>query len=793
LQNSCAIYYPDYTLQWIPRTDASDYGVGVILIQVLVKPDGTLEYQTIGIASHKFSEVALRWCTIEKEAYAIFYGVKKFSYQLIGKDFDIETDHNNLLWMEASEVPKIIRWRIYLQGFKFMIRHIAGRHNIVADALSRLHMLAILASHPDYLQDNCESMLLNLYQLTNVVYENIDTSSDVDRMLLHFRSLCGMSAIRVKSLDSKAELMPQQVDHNGQHMFQRPTVFDEVSQPPSEVPDEIHAPVEISVTQDEALRAVHCSRSGHAGIAETYTRLNKHFPGHGISMQQVRQFVDTCANCQKTRRERSQALIPAVRHLKPPHSRSAIGIDGLAITPPGSKGETHILVIVNLYTKLVFLEPSTGCTSFNLAKAVWKYWCTYGHTDMVISDRGTDFSSELFEELVKYVGMRHVFSITDKHSNGTERSNKEVLRHLRAIVYDERVKNVFDDPMIIPSVQYIMNSQSSSENSDKELSPFELTFGTQDKLYANLSNCLGGDPTQELLSRLNDNLATLRAVSSEYQKKLAQARVSEGPAKPNQYQPGDLVMFDTGPKPNPKMSTRFKGPHEVVYQSSNDVQCRNLITGAILTYSLEDLEPFHGTREVAYEAALRDKEQFVVERVSSYRGDCNSRKKMYFTLHFADGDIRELPWTPDIQCEAYYDFCASRPYLYHLTLDAILAKKFISTKRKEDIVTLSPGENIYVDLRAFGDDSYEALGLPDWQTTSYVIELRLTHWFHKSSKKKISAKLALGKATYALDAYWVYAWGYNKTFDTAKMIIVDEAMLNLYPSLLEKHLKPRNL
>jgi hypothetical protein len=77
------------------------------------------------------------------------------------------------------------------------------------------------------------------------------------------------------------------------------------------------------------------------------------------------------------------------------------------------------------------------------------------------------------------MGMRHVFSITDKHVNGTNRSNKEVLRHLRAIVYDTRVIDVFTNPTVIQSVQYIMNSHASSEVSDSELTPLELTFGAR--------------------------------------------------------------------------------------------------------------------------------------------------------------------------------------------------------------------------------------------------------------------------------------------------------------------------
>ena len=208
---------------------------------------------------------------------------------------------------------------------------------------------------------------------------------------------------------------------------------------------------------------------------------------------------------------------------------------------------------------------------------------------------------------------------------------------------------------------------------------------------------------------------------------------------------------------------------------------------------MEDLEPFHGTKEAAYDAALRDKEQFVVERVSAYRGDSTTRKKMHFTLHFADGDVKELPWTPDIQCEAYYTFCESKPYLFHLTMDAALAKKFIAAKRKEDILTLEPGNSIFCDLRAFGDESYESLSLPDWQTSSYVVELLLTHWYHRSSKKKISAKLTLGEATFALDAYWIYAWGYNTNFDPQSMILVDRVTLDTYPNLIKKHLKPRRV
>jgi hypothetical protein len=246
-------------------------------------------------------------------------------------------------------------------------------------------------------------------------------------------------------------------------------------------------------------------------------------------------------------------------------------------------------------------------------------------------------------------------------------------------------------------------------------------------------------------------------------------------------------MFDTGSKPVPKMSTRYKGPHEVVHHTANDVQCRNLVTGAIQTYSTEDLEPFHGTKQQAYEASLRDKEQFVVSEVRSYAGDSTSRTKMTFVLQFADGDVRTLPWTADIQCEAYYKFCESRPYLFHLTLEAEMARRFMVAKRKEEITTIALGDSIFVELRAFGDLSYQSLNLPEWSTTSYVIEAVTTRWYNRTNKRVIAAKHVLSPYEFHGDAYWIFAWT-TKEFDQSRMTLVDRPLLVLYPDILTKHL-----
>ena len=94
--------------------------------------------------------------------------------------------------------------------------------------------------------------------------------------------------------------------------------------------------------------------------------------------------------------------------------------------------------MVNLFTKLTALSVGTTVSAENLVVAFRKYWTTYGHTDKVISYSGSHLNSKLSAELVQLMGMRHTFSIADRHANSLERITKEVVRRLRAIAYESR-------------------------------------------------------------------------------------------------------------------------------------------------------------------------------------------------------------------------------------------------------------------------------------------------------------------------------------------------------------------
>ncbi|GKT32476.1 DDE-type integrase/transposase/recombinase, partial [Aduncisulcus paluster] len=126
--------HPSHDGEFILRTDASTTGIGGILLQ----RDSTGKEKLINLFSKKFSTTESRWSTIEQEAFGVYYGITSNNFYLLGKKFRVETDHRNLKYIYKSEVPKLVRWRMMLAPYTFLIEHIPGKTNETADFLSRI-------------------------------------------------------------------------------------------------------------------------------------------------------------------------------------------------------------------------------------------------------------------------------------------------------------------------------------------------------------------------------------------------------------------------------------------------------------------------------------------------------------------------------------------------------------------------------------------------------------------------------------------------------------------------------
>ena len=147
--------YPDFSRPFIIHTDACGYGVGGILSQM---PTSSCEPASdeksimdsrehpIAYTSKHLNDLQIKWCTTEKEAFAIYHTVKTFFPYLYGTTFTIVTDHASLKYLmgKRETTGRLARWSLYLQQFDMEIHYRPGKLHQNADALSRSPVYAIV-------------------------------------------------------------------------------------------------------------------------------------------------------------------------------------------------------------------------------------------------------------------------------------------------------------------------------------------------------------------------------------------------------------------------------------------------------------------------------------------------------------------------------------------------------------------------------------------------------------------------------------------------------------------------
>ena len=137
LTSAPVLAMPDFDQPFIIHVDASDLGLGAVLMQESVEK---LEHP-IGYFSQKFSGSQRNYSTSEKEALALILSLQHFEFYVVPAKFaiDIYTDHNPLVFLNRvkNNNQRLLRWSLFLQEHNLNIIHIPGRRNVVADSLSR--------------------------------------------------------------------------------------------------------------------------------------------------------------------------------------------------------------------------------------------------------------------------------------------------------------------------------------------------------------------------------------------------------------------------------------------------------------------------------------------------------------------------------------------------------------------------------------------------------------------------------------------------------------------------------
>jgi hypothetical protein len=134
------VYMPDLNHPFVIQCDASDKGVGAVLLQ---EKEGSR--YPIWFASRSLKPAETRYSNSEKECLAVLWAIEKFKGFVEYGHFIVETDHQALQWLQKIKEPsgRLARWFFTLQMYDFEVRYRPGNSPSIrgADALSRNPMV----------------------------------------------------------------------------------------------------------------------------------------------------------------------------------------------------------------------------------------------------------------------------------------------------------------------------------------------------------------------------------------------------------------------------------------------------------------------------------------------------------------------------------------------------------------------------------------------------------------------------------------------------------------------------
>jgi hypothetical protein len=120
---------PDFTKTFVLECDSLGKGIRVVLMQ---------EGRPLAFTSKQLSERNLGKPIYKKEMLAILRVVDLWCPYLLGKHFQIKTDHQSLKYFLEQHIssPEKKKWVTKIFGYDYEIIYRKGKDNVVADALS---------------------------------------------------------------------------------------------------------------------------------------------------------------------------------------------------------------------------------------------------------------------------------------------------------------------------------------------------------------------------------------------------------------------------------------------------------------------------------------------------------------------------------------------------------------------------------------------------------------------------------------------------------------------------------
>ena len=417
LARATLLHHPRPNTRTSITTDASDIAIGGQLEQ---KHGDT--WKPIAFFSRKLSAAEKNYSAFDRELLAVYSAIRHFRHFVEGQSFTAFTDHKPLTTAIDSATdrsPRQSRHLSYISEFTTDIQHVSGKHNIVADALSRI--TAIGSSSIDYnklaIDQNSEEITAYRTAITGLTLEDIPFGQ--------VTILCDTSTGKPRPV------IPQTWTRK---------IFD----------------------------AVH--GLSHAGSRPTQRAISARFVWHGMK-KDIQKWCRECEPCQMSkisRHTKSPLVTP-----DPPAARFADLHVDLVGPLPLSEGMSYLFTIIDRFTRWPEAIPIPDSKTETCAKAFIRHWLArFGVPTSMVSDRGAQFTSDLWKELNKLLGINA--STTTAYHPQANGMVERLHRHLKASLKARLPEN----PYWMEELPLVLLGVRTAWKEDPDCSPAELVYGS---------------------------------------------------------------------------------------------------------------------------------------------------------------------------------------------------------------------------------------------------------------------------------------------------------------------------
>lgn len=512
------------------HTDACATGLAGTLLQ---NSDGN--QKAVAYFSRTTTEQERKYHSYELEALAVVESLERFRYYLLGKKFRIVTDCNSLKLTQEKQniIPRIARWWLRIQEFDFEIQYRSAAKIVHVDALSRATTIE---------QSPVEGVA------EKVMLVDMEESDWVAVLQLQDADL---KAIR-EVLNGTVVNHDKVKHYNKEYQVKNNRVFKKTEQG-------LRFVVPHGVRW-QIIKTAH-NESGHPGIDRTIELIRKTywFPQMRAI---IRKYIESCLDCLHNKRYKDESRREMfVRDIQPIPFHT-IHMDHLGPYPKSTAGNMYLIGVIDAFTKFIVLKAVRNTRSQYVIRTLEDISQYVGLPEQVITDRGTAYTSEAFQEFCRENDVVHI-----KNAVRTPRGNGQIERYFRtvktAISSMVTRKDGKDWDKSLLAIQWSLNNLShriTKVSPQKLLLGFEPKSILKNKLTFALQHDVSDDEDDIPLSELRTQVA---AEMNKSRKNQAE-KFNLSRELPQKYQVGDLVLIKCEHKATgipQKHLPRYKGPY----------------------------------------------------------------------------------------------------------------------------------------------------------------------------------------------------------------------------------------